>query len=70
MNDYPTLLPYICGWGWGWIVFCRAILGRFSVFTLSSLKTKTDTFESSVDSNEMTHNEPFHLDLYRLQFSF
>ena len=41
----------------------------FSIYP-SVPKTKIDTYENSVDSDETAHNEPFHLDLHRLQFSF
>ena len=39
-------------------------------FTFSDLQSKTDTFENSVDPDEMAHNEPSHLDLRCLPFCY
>ena len=39
-----------------------------TLFTLSARKTKTDTFENSVDPDETAHNEPSHQDLQCLPF--
>ena len=37
------------------------------ILTLSTLKTKADTYANSVDPDETAHNEPSHQDLYCLQ---
>ena len=45
-------------------VICIGI--RFSVLTLSSLQTSTDTFANSADPDETAHKEPSHQDLHCL----
>ena len=42
----------------------------FSILTISAQQTKSATFADSVDSDEMAHRKPCHLDLHCLQFRF